>query len=57
MEVTFTESGERKEAIQLLIPKTSTVETGAIVEFSFYKYGRIYPIDTRTGDYVERVKD
>ncbi|GAB6279785.1 MAG: elongation factor P [Lentimicrobium sp.] len=57
LEVTYTEPGERGNTATNTL-KPATVETGAIVRVPlFINTGEIIRIDTRTGDYVERVKD
>ncbi len=57
LEVTYTEPGERGNTATNAL-KPATVETGAIVKVPlFINTGEIIRIDTRIGDYVERVKD
>lgn len=56
LEVTYTEPGEKGNTATNAM-KEATVETGAIVKVPlFINTGDLIKIDTRTGDYSERVK-
>ncbi len=56
LEITYTEPGERGNTATNTL-KPATVETGATVRVPlFVNTGEVVRIDTRTGDYVERVK-
>jgi elongation factor P len=56
LEVTMTEPGLRGDSVSNTL-KPATVETGATVMVPlFVNTGDMLKIDTRTGDYVERVK-
>jgi len=56
LKITYTEPGMRGNTATNAL-KDSTVETGAIVKVPlFIDTGEIIKVDTRTGDYAERVK-
>jgi len=56
LKITYTEPGLRGNTATNTL-KDSTVETGAIVKVPlFIGEGELIKVDTRTGDYVERVK-
>jgi len=56
LEVTYTEPGVRGDTATN-VTKPATVETGAEVKVPiFINQGDLIKIDTRTGDYIERVK-
>lgn len=56
LEVTYTEPGERGNTATNVM-KDATVETGANVKVPlFINNGDLIKVDTRTGDYSERVK-
>jgi len=57
MEVTYTEPGVKGDTSSSTALKPATVETGAILNVPlFINEGDKIKIDTRTGQYVERVK-
>lgn len=56
LEVTYTEPAVRGDTATNVL-KAATVETGAAINVPlFVETGDVIKIDTRTGDYVERVK-
>ena len=56
LEITYTEPGVRGDTATNTL-KPATVETGAVVQVPlFVENGERIKIDTRTGEYVERVK-
>ncbi len=56
LKITYTEPGDRGNTATNTL-KDATVETGAIVRVPlFINEGEIIKVDTRTGDYSERVK-
>lgn len=58
MEITYSEPGVKGDTSSSTALKPATVETGATVMVPiFVNQGEKIKIDTRTGDYVERVKD
>jgi elongation factor P len=58
MEITYSEPGIKGDTSSSTALKPATVETGATVMVPiFVNQGEKIKIDTRTGDYVERVKD
>ena len=57
LEITYTEPGEKGNTATNAM-KEATVETGAIVKVPlFINEGEKIKVDTRSGDYSERVKD
>lgn len=57
LEVTMTEPGLKGDTVSNTL-KAATVETGATVMVPlFINQGDVLKVDTRTGDYVERVKN
>ena len=57
MEITYTEPGVRGDTATN-VTKAATVETGAEVKVPiFINQGDKIKIDTRTGEYLERVKE
>lgn len=58
MEVTYTEPGLKGDTASSNALKAATVETGATIMVPlFINQGEKIKVDTRTGDYVERVKE
>lgn len=56
LEITYTEPGDRGNTATNTL-KDATVETGATVKVPlFINTGEVIKVDTRTGDYSERVK-
>jgi elongation factor P len=56
LKITYTEPGEKGNTATNTL-KDATVETGAIVKVPlFINEGEIIKIDTRSGEYSERVK-
>lgn len=56
LEITYTEPGVKGDTVGLTL-KEATVETGAKVQVPiFIENGEVVKIDTRTREYVERVK-
>ncbi len=56
LEITYTEPGDRGNTATNTL-KDATVETGAIVKVPlFINTGEVIKVDTRSGDYSERVK-
>ena len=56
LEITYTEPGERGNTATNTL-KDATVETGANVRVPlFINTGELIKVDTRTGEYSERVK-
>jgi elongation factor P len=56
LEITYTEPGERGNTATNVM-KDATVETGATVKVPlFINTGDLIKVDTRTGEYSERVK-
>ena len=57
LEVTYTEPGARGNTASAGQTKSATLSTGAVVSVPlFVENGEFLRIDTRTGEYVERVK-
>lgn len=57
MEITDTQPGIKGDSVGGGGNKPATLETGAVVNVPlFIKTGEVIKIDTRTGEYVERVK-
>jgi elongation factor P len=57
MEVTYTEPGERGDTAKTNVKKPAKVETGLEVPVPlFINEGDLIKIDTRDGQYLERVK-
>lgn len=58
MEVTYTEPGVKGDTTSATALKQATIETGATINVPiFINEGEKIKVDTRTGEYVERVKD
>jgi elongation factor P len=57
MEITQTDPGERGDTASGKVLKPATVVTGAIIQVPiFIDTGELIKVDTRTGEYVSRVK-
>ena len=57
LEVTETEPGYKGDTVSGGSTKSATLETGAVVQVPFHiNVGDIVRVDTRTDDYLERVK-
>jgi len=57
LEITDTQPGVKGDSVSGGGNKPATLETGAVVNVPlFLKTGDVVKIDTRTGEYVERVK-
>ena len=57
LEVTQTDPSYKGDTVSGGSTKPATLETGAVVSVPFHiKEGDVVKVDTRTGDYLERVK-
>lgn len=57
LEVTQTDPGYKGDTVSGSATKPATLETGAVVQVPYHiKEGEVVKVDTRTGAYLERVK-